>query len=66
MEEEFNLVNDNLNNIIITINKILINIYNTRNDIQELITNYYNEILAIDDTGDYNLEYPYYISLYNC
>ena len=59
MEEEFDLVTDNLNNNIIEINKILFNICNTSEEINQLIANYYKNILELEIGEPYELKFPY-------
>ena len=59
MEEEFDLVTENLNNNIIEINKILLNICNTNEEIKLLIAKYYKSILDLEPGIPYELKYPY-------
>ena len=59
MEEEFDLVTENLNNNIVEINKILLNICNISEEIKQLITDYYKNILDLETGIPYELKYPY-------
>ncbi len=59
MIKEFEIANDNINNIIIEINKILINICNDNEESSSLISNYYKNILELESGEEYDLKYPY-------